>query len=51
MEDAAPLCGRNGIKDVSKSVYKAIDHAKLVDGGGLAEDPDVESEPIHTAAP
>ena len=61
MEDAAALCGRNGLKDVSKSEDTAIEHAELVDGGRLSENPNVEedqdivetgdSEPIHTAAP
>ena len=61
MEDAAALCGRNGLKDMSKSEETAIEHAELVDGGGLSENPNVaedqdvvetgDSEPIHTAAP
>lgn len=66
MEEAAALCGRNGTKDMSKSDGEAIDHAQLVDGGVLSENPVVvddpnvdvgeavtngEVVPVHTIAP
>ena len=61
MEEAASMCGRNGVKDAAISEAAAIDHAQLVEDGKLAENPDVSDDPgesdaqvvesTHTAAP
>ena len=51
MEDAAALSGRNGGKDEAQSEVDAIAHAQLVDGRGLAEEPNVLDELDASSAP